>query len=97
MTEVAECCSIDFSMVARHLSTMAKAGLLTSEKKGRTVWYTADGPGLAGHFRELADAIDELTPAESGRACCDPACCDPAECETDCCGDGPDSGKPETT
>ncbi|MFG0257107.1 MAG: ArsR/SmtB family transcription factor [Phycisphaerales bacterium JB043] len=67
VTEVAECCEIDFSMVARHLSTMARAGLLTSEKKGRTVWYSADGETLSEHFRALADAVDELTPE---RACC---------------------------
>lgn len=72
VTEVAECCSIDFSMVARHLSTMARAGLLTSEKKGRTVWYRADGPALAARFRDLADAIDELGPSVS---CCDDGCC----------------------
>ena len=67
VTEVAECCAIDFSMVARHLATMARAGLLTSEKKGRTVWYSADGPALARHFRDLADAIDELEPPEDCR------------------------------
>lgn len=71
VTEIAESCSIDFSMVARHLSTMARAGLLSSEKKGRTVWYTASGPSLAARFRDLADAIDELTP--------DGNCCGPAE------------------
>ena len=68
VTEVAGCCSIDFSMVARHLATMARAGLLSSEKKGRTVWYSADGSVLADRFRGLADAIDELSPAD---ACCD--------------------------
>ncbi|MFI4898237.1 MAG: ArsR/SmtB family transcription factor [Phycisphaerales bacterium JB059] len=62
VTEVAECCSIDFSMVARHLATMARAGLLTSEKRGRTVWYAADAAGLAARFRDLADAIEEITP-----------------------------------
>ena len=75
MTEVAECCSIDFSMVARHLSTMARAGLLSSEKKGRTVWYAADGIALAKHFRDLADAIDELEPAA--------ACCSDTPCSCD--------------
>ena len=68
VTEVAASCSIDFSMVARHLSTMARAGLLSSEKKGRTVWYAADGAALASHFRDLADAVDELTPEEH---CCE--------------------------
>lgn len=73
VTEVAACCSIDFSMVARHLSTMARAGLLTSEKRGRTVWYAADGPSLATRFRDLAEAIDELTPTDGG-------------CDSDRCG-----------
>ena len=72
VTEVAECCSIDFSMVARHLTTMARSGLLTSEKKGRTVWYRADGPSLSARFRDLADAIDELAPPAP---CCDAEGC----------------------
>lgn len=72
VTEVAECCSIDFSMVARHLATMARAGLLSCEKKGRTVWYRADGSSLARYFRELADAIDDLAPSETY---CDAAAC----------------------
>ncbi|MEL7473345.1 MAG: metalloregulator ArsR/SmtB family transcription factor [Planctomycetota bacterium] len=75
VTEVAECCSIDFSMVARHLATMARAGLLSSQKKGRTVWYEADARGLAGYFRDLADSIDEL-----GHAA---ACCGDAPCSCD--------------
>jgi ArsR family transcriptional regulator len=76
VTEVAECCSIDFSMVARHLATMARAGLLTSEKKGRIVWYAADGADLAARFRALADAIEELG-VNDGR-CCPGDCCPPS-------------------
>ena len=64
VTEVAECCSIDFSMVARHLSLMARVGLLSSEKRGRTMWYSADAPAIAARFRDLADAIHELVPAD---------------------------------
>ena len=75
VTEVAECCSTDYSMVARHLATMARSGLLSSEKKGRTVWYTADATALAGWFRDLADAIDELNQ--------NPTCCDDAACSCD--------------
>ena len=76
VTEVADCCSIDFSMVARHLATMARAGLLLANKQGRTMWYSADGAALAARFRDLADAIDELKPAiarcASGGCDCDP-------------------------
>ncbi|MCA9245173.1 MAG: helix-turn-helix transcriptional regulator, partial [Phycisphaerales bacterium] len=38
VTEVAECCAVDFSVVARHLGLLARVGVLDSEKKGRTVW-----------------------------------------------------------
>lgn len=72
VTEVAECCSIDFSMVARHLSTLASAGMLHAEKQGRTVWYTADAEALATRFRAIAEAIEELKPAD---ACADGTCC----------------------
>ena len=79
VTEVAACCALDFSMVARHLTTMARAGLLHSEKRGRTVWYAADGRALATTLRGLADAIDELVPADgAGDACCTPGECAPA-------------------
>ncbi len=77
VTEVAECCSIDFSMVARHLGTLARAGLLTSEKKGRTVWYSANSQSLATHFRDLADAIDELAPQDGCVSEGDCGCCGP--------------------
>ena len=74
VTEVAECCSIDFSMVARHLAALARAGLLGSRKEGRTVWYAAASPELAARFRALADAIDEWTAT---------GCCDDAKCGCD--------------
>ena len=62
VTEVAECCEIDFSVVSRHLVTLSRAGLLTSEKKGRTVWYSADGASLSELFYKLAEAVEELSP-----------------------------------
>ncbi len=73
VTEVAECCSIDFSMVARHLSILASARLLHAEKQGRTVWYTADAEALATRFHAIAEAIEELRPADM---CNDGTCCD---------------------
>ncbi len=69
VTEVAACCSVDFSVVARHLSVLARAGLLSATKDGRTVWYAPQGNALAERFRRLADAIDEWTPAQ----CCNPS------------------------
>lgn len=59
VTEVAECCSIDFSMVARHLAALARAGLLEARKEGRSVWYQARAAELSAQFHELGDAITE--------------------------------------
>jgi ArsR family transcriptional regulator len=72
VTEVAECCSIDFSVVARHLSTLARAGVLESRKEGRKVIYMAQAAGLSARLRDLADAIDEWEPLEEcgGDDCC---------------------------
>ncbi|RMD62686.1 MAG: transcriptional regulator [Planctomycetota bacterium] len=62
VSELAACCSVDFSTVARHLSTLARAGLASAVKKGRVVWYEVDGASLASRLRALADAVEELTP-----------------------------------
>jgi len=70
VTEIADCCSIDFSMVARHLATLARAELLSSEKRGRTVWYAADGTAIAGRSRDIADAIDELNRTDDSCTSC---------------------------
>jgi len=78
VTEVAECCSVDFSVVSRHLALLARAGLLSAEKEGRTVWYSADGAGLAERFRQLADSIEELAPSDD--ACAAENCCDTENC-----------------
>jgi len=73
VTEVAECCSVDFSVVSRHLALMAKAGLVAAKKEGRTVWYSADAPALAERFRDIAKAFNELAADDD---CCDSgACC----------------------
>lgn len=70
VTEVAQCCSIDFSMVARHLAALARAGVLHAEKQGRTHWYRAEVGALSGLFRDIADAIDEwASPAGGCREC----------------------------
>ena len=67
--EVAECCSVDFSVVSRHLAALADAGALESEKKGRTVFYRVRFRELAAALRALSDAIEDCCP-DQGRACC---------------------------
>lgn len=71
VSEVADCCAVDFSVVARHLGLLARAGVLESEKKGRTVWYQARCAVLSSRLRLLADAIDECCPCgPQSRDCC---------------------------
>ncbi|MCI0632230.1 MAG: metalloregulator ArsR/SmtB family transcription factor [Phycisphaerales bacterium] len=71
VTEVAECCSVDFSVVSRHLSMLADAGVLDSRKEGRTVFYQVQYERLSSTLRSLADAIDNCCPDGS---CCDGKC-----------------------
>lgn len=62
-TEVAECCSVDFSVVTRHLTLLADVGALECEKQGRTVYYTVRYDRLSELFDSLAGAIaDCCTP-----------------------------------
>lgn len=70
VTEVAACCSVDTSVVSRHLATLEKAGVLTSERDGRVVRYGVRYADLSATLRALADAIDQ---------CCPDGCCDANE------------------
>lgn len=79
VTEVAECCDVDFSVVSRHLAILADAGVLRSRKVGRTVWYEAAGDELVDWLRSLADAIEESCCAADG-------CCGIGAGNTGCCG-----------
>ena len=50
VTEVAECCAVDLSVVSRHLAMLEKAGVLESTKEGRTVFY-------AVRYRQLSQTL----------------------------------------
>ena len=63
VTEAADCCPVDLSVVSRHLAVLREAGVLRAAKQGREVRYTVS-PDLAASLRALADALD---------ACCPPA------------------------
>ncbi len=69
VTEVAECCSVDFSVVSRHLAILARAGVLESAKEGRTVHYCVRFDELVTTLRELADAIDACHPNQTAGRC----------------------------
>src|SRR5687767_7655991 len=64
VSEVGECCSIDLSVVSRHLALLEKAGVLQSVKEGRTVYYAVRYLQLSQTLRALADAIEACCPAE---------------------------------
>ena len=46
--ELAEACSIPSNMASEHLRLLQHAGLLSSEKRGRSVYYAVAEPQLAG-------------------------------------------------
>jgi len=74
VTELAACCSVDLSVVSRHLAILEKAEVLESEKQGRTVFYSVRYTALAQKLRDLATAIEECCPNGKANArngdCC---------------------------
>ncbi len=70
--EVAECCSVDFSVVSRHLALLARSGVLEGTKEGRTMFYRVRYAEVSRSLRSLADALDECCPAKGGSnaKCC---------------------------
>lgn len=69
VTELSECCSVDFSVVSRHLSLLARAGVLTATKQGRTVYYAVRYREVAAAFRALAKSLDQYRPKQNGPRC----------------------------
>lgn len=72
--EIAECCSVDLSVVSRHLSLLERSGVLMAAKEGRTVLYRVRYGPLSRTLRDLADALDECCPpgkdASGSAGCC---------------------------
>lgn len=65
VSEVSSCCDVDLSVVSRHLNTLKKAGILSSEKIGKEVHYKVEGQELARKLRQLADYVEV--------SCCPPS------------------------
>ena len=42
VSDLTECCGIDFSGVSRHLKTLREAGLVQATKRGRETLYVVD-------------------------------------------------------
>jgi ArsR family transcriptional regulator len=73
VSEVAECCAVDFSVVSRHLALLARSGVLDAKKEGRTVFYSVRYAELCRALRSLADALEECCPEKGGA--CNGKCC----------------------
>ena len=58
VTQVAECCPLDLSVVSRHLAFMRDAGILDSVKRGKEVFYSIRASSLARTLRTMADVIE---------------------------------------
>jgi ArsR family transcriptional regulator len=74
VSEVAECCAVDFSVVSRHLALLERAGIIEGQKIGRVVRYVVRFSDLSQTLRSLADAFDECCPATGefniSKQCC---------------------------
>jgi ArsR family transcriptional regulator len=53
-----DCCSVDASVVSRHLKTLAQAGILKLDKKGRERTYSLDRANVVNQLRALATKIE---------------------------------------
>ena len=62
VTQVAECCPLNLSVVSRHLAVLREAGVLESRKVGKHVFYSLRAQPLARLLRAMADCIEACCP-----------------------------------
>lgn len=60
--DITQCCDVDGSVVSRHLSLMKQAGLLTSEKRGKEVYYSINSGSVSQVLRNIADYLEACCP-----------------------------------
>ena len=66
VSEVARQSPVDLSVVSRHLGILRDAGILTSEKRGREVYYAVEVEWVVRNLRGIADAIERNCIPEQG-------------------------------
>ena len=54
------CCSVDASVVSRHLKILTQEDIVSVKKNGRERAYTLNRTYVANRLRELADQIESL-------------------------------------
>lgn len=67
--ELAQCLTVDLSVVSRHLAVLRAAGVLRAERHGKEVHYSIQYDFLAETLRGIADAIVACKPTDSGAEC----------------------------
>jgi len=65
VSEVAECCPVDLSVVSRHLAILREAGILEARKRGKEVFYSVCSRTLVSTLRKIADAIEFCCPVDA--------------------------------
>ena len=53
-----ECCSVDTSVVSRHLNVLSQERIVKVEKQGRERNYSLNRAYVAARLRELADMVE---------------------------------------
>ena len=64
VSQVAECCPIDISVVSRHLATLRDAGIIAATKRGKEVFYSVRADSVVKTLRAIADEIERCCPTE---------------------------------
>src|SRR5437867_2958616 len=68
VSEMADCCPVDFSVVSRHLARLREGGVLEATKVGREVYYRVRTETLAPTLRAIAEILE--TCCRRGQAGC---------------------------
>lgn len=63
--QLGACCSVDLSVVSRHLSVLRAAGVLEATRRGKRVFYRARLRQLAKTLRVIADALERCCTSET--------------------------------
>jgi DNA-binding transcriptional ArsR family regulator len=58
VSRTAGCCSVDLSVVSRHLAQLREVGIVRAEKRGKEVYYEVDYSRLVQSLRSIADALE---------------------------------------
>lgn len=62
VSEVGACCSVDLSVVSRHLSVLLRAGVLEVERSGREAKYRVQYEAAAERLRVAAEELAACAP-----------------------------------